>query len=353
MAENRHEISDLYQMQSLSLDSKIRMTDQRIQSFIDEYGEDRVYVSVSGKDSSVLLHRVRERHPNVLGVFINTGLEYTSVRQCALSKPNVIEVRPKMNFKETITKCGYPIIGKEVAQCIKEARIGLKNNDGTYQYRIDKLNGTHKDKNGNLSQYNMPKWKFLLDAPFMISDECCPITKKRPAIDFEKENDMHPIMGTMAWESRNRLTNWLEKGCNVFDDERPMSRPISFWTENDILTYIHTYKVEIPSIYGDVVPKNDGIYGQMNLYDLMEDYTDCEFDTTGAKRTGCTYCLFGITQDLERFLRFKKEEPKIYDYVMGGGEFDKDGMWKPNDKGMGFKFVIDWLNENGGLGIKY
>lgn len=72
MAENRHEISDLYQMQSLSLDSKIRMTDQRIQSFIDEYGEDRVYVSVSGKDSSVLLHRVRERHPNVLGVFINT-----------------------------------------------------------------------------------------------------------------------------------------------------------------------------------------------------------------------------------------------------------------------------------------
>ena len=38
---------------------------------------------------------------------------------------------------------------------------------------------------------------------------------------------------------------------------------------------------------------------------------------------------------------------------MGGGEFDKDGMWKPNDKGMGFKFVIDWLNENGGLGIKY
>ena len=199
----------------------------------------------------------------------------------------------------------------------------------------------------------MPKWKFLLDAPFMISDECCPITKKHPAIDFEKENDMHPIMGTMAWESRNRLTNWLEKGCNVFDDERPMSRPISFWTENDILTYIHTYKVEIPSIYGDVVPKNDGIDGQMNLYDLMEDYTDCEFDTTGAKRTGCTYCLFGITQDLERFLRFKKEEPKIYDYVMGGGEFDKDGMWKPNDKGMGFKFVIDWLNENGGLGIKY
>lgn len=101
------------------------------------------------------------------------------------------------------------------------------------------------------------------------------------------------------------------------------------------------------------MPKNNGIDGQMNLYDLMEDYTDCEFDTTGAKRTGCTYCLFGITQDLERFLRFKKEEPKIYEYVMGGGEFDTDGMWKPNNKGMGFRFVIDWLNQNGGLGIKY
>lgn len=353
MTESRHTAADLYQIQCLDFESRIRMSERRIDAFIDAYGEDKVYVSVSGKDSSVLLDLVRRKHPDVLGVFINTGLEYSSVRQCALSKPNVIEIRPKINFKKVLIDKGYPVIGKEVAQCIREARIGLKNNNGTYQYRIDKLNGTHRDKNGNLSPYNMPNYKFLLAAPFLISEECCPITKKDPAIEFEKENNMHPIIGTMAWESRNRLTNWLNKGCNVFDDERPMSRPISFWSENDILTYIHRFNVVIPDIYGNIIPKIEGIHGQMNLFDMLNSYDNCEFETTGANRTGCTYCLFGITQDTDRFLRLKKEEPKIFDYAMRGGAFDSDGLWKPTDDGLGFKFVIDWLNQHGNLGIKY
>lgn len=47
MAENKHTLSDLYQMQSLSLDSKISMTRRRIQGWIDEFGEDGVYVSLA------------------------------------------------------------------------------------------------------------------------------------------------------------------------------------------------------------------------------------------------------------------------------------------------------------------
>ena len=45
-------------------------------------------------------------------------------------------------------------------------------------------------------------------------------------------------------------------------------------------------------------------------------------------------------------------EPKKYDFIMRGGKFDESGMWIP-DKGLGYKFVIDWLNEHGGLDIKY
>ena len=58
MAEkaSKHTISDLHQMQSMSLNDKIRMTKRRIQEWVDEYGEDGVYVSFSGgKDSTVLL----------------------------------------------------------------------------------------------------------------------------------------------------------------------------------------------------------------------------------------------------------------------------------------------------------
>ena len=337
----KHEIYELRQMQSLSLDSKIRMTDLRIRNFVEKYGEDKVFVSLSGKDSSVLLHRVRQQYPHIPGVFINTGLEYSCVRRCALEKENVIEINPNKSFKEILINYGYPVIGKEVAQCIKEARKGIKNNDGTYQYRIDRLNGTYRDKDGKLSPYNMPKWKFLLDAPFLISHECCTFTKKEPSKEYEELTGKYPIMGTMACESRNRTANWLEKGCNVYDTERPMSRPISFWTENDIFEYILKYKVVVPSIYGDP-------------YIKKQTPERTEYSTTGAKRTGCTFCLFGITKDTERFLRLKAEEPKKYPYVMGGGAFDPaDGMWKPNDEGLGFKFVIDWLNEHGNLNIKY
>lgn len=74
--------------------------------------------------------------------------------------------------------------------------------------------------------------------------------------------------------------------------------------------------------------------------------------TTGESRTGCTFCMFGITHDTERFARLKEREPKKYDYVMRGGKFDENGMWIP-DGGLGYKFVIDWLNEHGGFDIKY
>ena len=74
--------------------------------------------------------------------------------------------------------------------------------------------------------------------------------------------------------------------------------------------------------------------------------------TTGVGRTGCVFCMFGITQDTERFLRLKEAEPNKYDYVIRGGKFDNEGMWIPHN-GLGYKFVIDWLNEHGGLDIKY
>ena len=60
MNDNKHTMSDLYQMQSLPLSAKIRMTQNRINGWVDEFGEDGVYVSFSGgKDSTVLVDIVR------------------------------------------------------------------------------------------------------------------------------------------------------------------------------------------------------------------------------------------------------------------------------------------------------
>lgn len=45
---NKHTMSDLYQMQSLPLSIKIRMTQNRIREWVDYYGADGVYIAFSG-----------------------------------------------------------------------------------------------------------------------------------------------------------------------------------------------------------------------------------------------------------------------------------------------------------------
>lgn len=156
------------------------------------------------------------------------------------------------------------------------------------------------------------------------------------------------IIGTMADESVVRKTRWMIDGCNAFCKIRPTSQPLSFWTEQDILHYIKLNNIEIASAYGDIVyTDEDGMEYDNDIFNI-----GMKLKTTGESRTGCVFCMFGITHDTDRFIRLKEREPKKYDYVMRGGKFDEQGMWIPNN-GLGYKFIIDWLNENGNLNIKY
>lgn len=110
-------------MQSYPLDMKIMLTKQRIREWVYQFGEDSVVVSFSGgKDSTVLLHLVREEFPDVKAVFSNTGLEYPEIQRFVKSFDNVDIVTPKMHFNEVISTYGYPLISKEVAEAIYYAR---------------------------------------------------------------------------------------------------------------------------------------------------------------------------------------------------------------------------------------
>ena len=125
---SRHTISDLYQMQSMPLSIKVRMTENRIRGWVEEYGTDGVYVSFSGgKDSTVLLDIVRKLYPDVLAVYVDTGLEYPEIREFVKSFDNVEWLKPKKNFRQVITEYGYPFISKEVSDKVAGARRYLKS----------------------------------------------------------------------------------------------------------------------------------------------------------------------------------------------------------------------------------
>lgn len=118
-----HTISELWQKQSLPLSIKILMTQRRIREWVTEFGEDGVYVSFSGgKDSTVLLHLVRQMYPNITAVFVDTGLEYPEIRDFVKTFDNVVWLKPKKNFKQVITDYGYPFISKEVSDKVDGAR---------------------------------------------------------------------------------------------------------------------------------------------------------------------------------------------------------------------------------------
>ena len=316
---------DLKYYQSLPLDMKIAKTKDNIREFVREFGVDDVYVSFSGgKDSTVLLDIARKMYPEIEAIFVNTGLEYPEIQKFVRTFDNVRVVYPKKTFRQVIAEYGYPVITKQIAHNLYYAMQGK-------QWALNMVNGEYKDKNGKLSFYNIERYKPLLDVDFKISDRCCGIMKKSPSKKIKKM----PIIATMAEESVLRLNRWLQHGCNLFDSKRPVSKPMSFWTQQDVLRYIKINSLPIASVYGDIVEKD----GQTSLLDT-------ELCTTGCDRTGCIYCGFGahLEKGEGRFQRLKRTHQRLWEYCIEGGGYDIDGLWKPNDKDLGLRHVFDVLN---------
>lgn len=338
MNEVRHYAGELEQMQSLPLEIKIRMTKMRIQQWVYAFGGD-AYISFSGgKDSTVLLHIAREVFPNLPAVFCDTGLEYPEIREFVKGFENVVWLKPQMNFRQVIQKYGYPLISKAVANTLKGG-----HEPGSYRWK--KLHGEVFLKNGKPSKFNCVKWKFLLDAPFKVSDECCDVMKKRPFHKYQKETGQMPIVATMADESMMRKNSWMKYGCNAFDRASgPQSRPMSFWTERDVLEYLIKYDVPYCSVYGDIIglmPTADGevLLSKADLQMMAKECgipEEAELKTTACDRTGCMFCGFGchLEKQPNRFQRMAETHPKQYRFCM-----------KPwNEGGLGLDEVLNYIH---------
>jgi 3'-phosphoadenosine 5'-phosphosulfate sulfotransferase (PAPS reductase)/FAD synthetase len=287
---------ELKQSQALPLELKIIKSLQRIREWYDHW-RGQVYVGFSGgKDSTVLLHLVRSVYPNVPAVFCDTGLEYPEIREFVKTFDNVEIIRPVKGFRQVIQEYGYPVTSKRVAEKLQQYREAKSELSRTHI-----LNGYPLPGGGVSKRFSIPlKWHYLIDAPFLISDECCKVMKKEPFVGYGKESGRVTITGEMATESEQRLRNYLKTGCNAFENKRPKSTPLGFWTERDILEYIRSRKLDIASVYGDIV----GDEGRLR--------------TTGAARTGCMFCMFGVHLEgpENRFMRMQRTHPALWKYCI-------------------------------------
>ena len=89
-------------------------------------------------------------------------------------------------------------------------------------------------------------------------------------------------------------------GCNYFGKKKTRSCPFAIFNRQDLLRLALELNVPIPEIYGEIKSTNGTLY------------------TTGAERTGCSMCGFGVhlEESPNRFERLKMRNKKEWEYWM-------------------------------------
>lgn len=305
----------LKERQSWPLDMKLEYFCKIYSQFIIHMKGD-VYLSFSGgKDSSVGIDICKKIHDGTFRhitpnwervvkfgmppiVFSNTGLEYPEIVDYA-KKENPVIIKPKMGFTRVISEIGVALVSKEVAQKIREIRTTKSKK------LLDKrLNGDAKGI-GKLPE----KWKYLIDAPFDISEKCCNILKKEPFKRYEKETGRRPVVFTTVDESELRKFTYHTKGCNTFDEGKEKSRPYSIFNTADTWEYSYRFKLKFADVYYDRVVPVKQLNGSVEDRELK-----------AMSRTGCAFCMFGVHMEDKtknnRFQSMSISHPKFHDIVI-------------------------------------
>lgn len=301
-------------MQALPLKEKIDLSLERIREWYEAF-DGNVAVSFSGgKDSTILLYLARKLYPEIPAVFCNTGLEYPEILSMVRRTPNVVTLRPRIPFHRVILEYGWPVISKKTALGLNVLRHPTENNQNIWRLYDQGINRFGQKVNGfKVAQ----RWRFLMEAPFPISDQCCRIMKKEPMARYEKATGRAQMVGMMAADSKGREKTYLQTGCNAFDAEHPRSMPLGFWTEQDIIQAIRMHDIPYAGVYGKI--RQDKSSGKLF------------FD--GVKSTGCVFCCFGLHMETypTRFQMLKKTHPRLFRYCM---------------EKLGLKDVLDYIRDN-------
>lgn len=301
-------------MQALPYEVKVKRAEIRAYEFLEELDRRglNAHVSVGGLDSIVLLLFLRSIGIDVPAVSVSS-LEDKSIQK--VHKVLGIEiVKPGKSKVQVLNEVGFPVISKKIAGRIDTLQHPTEKNKTVRHAIITGECGAqgHFAKN---SRMKMPqKWLKLFGGyeneneevdyripDFLVSNKCCKYMKEDPCDRWAKEHNSRPFLGLMASEGGQREEAHTDHGCNYFGKTVIRSAPFAPFLRQDILQLAVDLKAPVPEIYGTIERKPDG-----TLY------------TTGAQRTGCSMCGFGVHMEKRphRFDQLRDRNWKEWEFWM-------------------------------------
>lgn len=297
---------------------KVIWAKKRIEEFLiwcsDEKVEEITISFSGGKDSTVLFHLVNEIHnkikskvmlipayateitfPSTIKFIKETTKDYQANNKY-IKEPLII--KPKMSWTNILNEKGYPIFSKQISLMLNRVKHAKTQNGLTkWMFGIDEDTIRFKLAKNRLfllddnMTYNFPQptSEFIDYFPkktnenYFFSEKCCDNVKgglkhdKRPS-----------FIGTMASESNMRKKSWIDRGCNIFNKDKPMSRPLSLWHAKDVWKYIKENNLKVNDAYN------------------FNHEIDIELQELRFDRLGCTSCPFGSAIEQRIINRLKK-----------------------------------------------
>lgn len=313
-AEKKKKKANMQAMQALPYEVKVKRAEIRAFEFLEELEKRglNAHVSVGGLDSIVLLLFLRNIGIDVPAISVS-ALEDKSIQK--IHKELGIEcIAPGKSKVEILNEVGFPVISKKIAGRIDTLQHPTERNKTVRHAIVTGECGArgHFAKN---SRMKMPqKWLNLFGGyenenedvdykipNFMVSNKCCLYMKEQPCDKWAKKHNSKPFLGLMASEGGQREEALTDHGCNYFGKTVIRSAPFTPFLRQDLLQLALDLKAPVPEIYGTIERKPDG-----TLY------------TTGAQRTGCSMCGFGIHMEKRphRFDQLRIRNPKEWEFWM-------------------------------------
>lgn len=312
--EKKKKKAQMTAMQALPYEVKVRRAELRAREYIEKLDEMglNAHVSVGGLDSIVLLLFLRKIGIDVPAISVS-ALEDRSIQKIHKDL-GVISIMPGKPKVQILQEYGFTVISKRIAGRIDTLQHPTEKNKTVRHAIITGECGAqgHYAKN---SRMKLPqKWLELFAgyendnegvnyqiAPFLVSNKCCLYMKEQPCEKWAKRHSSRPFLGLMASEGGQREEALVEHGCNYFGKTTIRSAPFAPFLRQDLLQLALDLKAPVPEIYGEIAMKPDG-----TLY------------TTGAQRTGCSMCGFGVHMETRphRFDQLRMRNPKEWEFWM-------------------------------------